>query len=224
MQTYQTPFSSRYWKDAALELKNTHHLVLAALLVALRVAVRSISIPIAENLYVSVGFLPNALGGLICGPVVALIAGAASDILGSFLFPRGPFFPPFMLVEMLSSLIFALLLYKAPLKVWRVAFSKLLVNLFCNVLLTPLFLAWMYSKTAVLVDFPRIVKNIALFPLETLLLVVLLNSLLPGLSKLRILQGGETSLPWNARHKLLLCALSVVSAATIYLYIFLYLS
>ena len=193
MQTYRTPFSLRYWKDAASELTNTRHLVLAALLVALRVAIRSVSIPIAENLYVSVVFLPNALGSLIYGPVVALIAGAASDLLGSFLFPRGPFFPPFTLVEMLSSFIFALFLYKAPLKVWRVAAAKLSVNLLCNILLTPLFLAWMLGRAAIIADLPRIVKNIMLFPIETTLLILMLNSLLPALSKLHIIPGLQTS-------------------------------
>lgn len=164
MQFFVTPFSRAYWRTAARELKSTRMLSLAALVIALRVALKSVVIPVGESLYISVAFLPNALGSMVYGPVVALIGGAASDVLGALLFPKGPFFPPFTLVEMLGSLLFALFLYRAPLRFWRIALSKLSVNLFCNILLTPLFLAWMYGRAVVLTSLPRIAKNVLLFP------------------------------------------------------------
>lgn len=213
-----TPFSRAYWKTACLELKNTRQLVLAALLIALRVAVKSVSIPVGENLYIAIGFLPNALGSLIYGPVMALLSAAVTDVLGNLLFPKGPFFAPFMLVEMLASLLFALFLYKAPLRIWRAAFSKLFVNLFCNLWLTPIFLSWMSGKAAVLASMPRIVKNILLFPLETFLLVIFLNSLLPVMRRSNIIASGQTALTLSARHIILLAGLFIVSIAAVLLY------
>jgi len=219
MLMFSSPFSRAYWRAAARELKDTRMLIWAALTVALRVALKSVYIPVGENLNIMIYFLPNALGSLVYGPIMALLTGAASDLLGVMLFPRGPFFPPFTLVEMLSSLLFALFLYRAPLKLWRVAVSKLAVNIGCNILLTPLFLAWMSGKAAVLTSLPRIAKNVLLFPLESLLLALLLGAMLPVLTRTRLVPGEQTALKLSARHYALLGALFVVSVASVFLYI-----
>lgn len=218
MQFFVTPFSRAYWRTAARELKSTRMLSLAALVIALRVALKSVVIPVGESLYISVAFLPNALGSMVYGPVVALIGGAASDVLGALLFPKGPFFPPFTLVEMLGSLLFALFLYRAPLRFWRIALSKLSVNLFCNILLTPLFLAWMYGRAVVLTSLPRIAKNVLLFPLEALLLTLFLGAMLPVLRRLSLTPNGQTAVKLSARQYLLLAALFVLSAAAVLAY------
>ena len=47
---YATPFSKAYWRDAAAELRDTRMLVFAALMIALRVALKSLGIPIAADL------------------------------------------------------------------------------------------------------------------------------------------------------------------------------
>ena len=39
---YKTPFSKGYWRDAVMELKDTKMLVFAALIIALRVALKTL--------------------------------------------------------------------------------------------------------------------------------------------------------------------------------------
>ena len=111
MQQFKTPFSPSYWKCAFSELRSIRMLVLAALIVAVRVALKSIAIPVGDSLNITVGFFANALGSMLYGPIVALLGGMASDILGYVLFPKGAFFFPFALVDMLGSFPFALWLY-----------------------------------------------------------------------------------------------------------------
>lgn len=218
MRQFRTPFSLAYWRQAAAEIKNPRVLVWAALIVAVRVAVKSIAIPVGQSLNITIGFLPNALGSMVYGPVVALLAGAVSDVIGALLFPMGAFFPPFTLVEMLGSLLFALFLYRAPLKFWRIALSRLSVNLLCNLLLTPIFLAWMSGRAAVLVSAPRIAKNLLLFPAETLLLALFLGAMLPELKRLRLTHSEQTAEKPSARHFALLAILLAVSAIAIAAY------
>ena len=126
MQFFKTPFSAAYWKTAAGELKKPRMIVIAALIVAVRVALKSISIPVGDNLSITVGFFANALGSAIYGPIVAALSGAVSDVLGyiltSFKSP-GPFFPPFTFVEMLGSFLFAIFLYRAKLTPMRAFLS-----------------------------------------------------------------------------------------------------
>ena len=51
-----------YWRDAAMELKDIRILVFAALMIALRVALKSLGIPIAADLKINIAFFINALG------------------------------------------------------------------------------------------------------------------------------------------------------------------
>ena len=174
-----------YWLSAGRALRDVRMITFAALMVALRVVLRAASIPITESLYVSFSFLPSALGAVVCGPYLALLSGAASDVLGYLAAPRGgPFYPLFTLVAMLECLLYALFLFRAPLRVWRAAAAKLSVNVVCNILLTPVLLSWMYGQAIRVYLATRVVKNLLLFPLEAALLYLLLRAALPALARL----------------------------------------
>ncbi len=218
LRQFHTPFTRAYWRAAAQELRKPQALALAALLIALRVVLKSVVIPVGESLYIYMGFLPNALSGMLFGPVVALISGAISDILGAVLFPQGPFFPPFTLVEMLGSLLFALFLYRAPLSVWRAALAKLSVNLLCNITLTPILLSWMYGKAIRVYLIPRIAKNLLLFPLEAALLYTFLRVLLPALSRFGLLPKGQPAPKLTARDFILFAVFALLGAVAVALY------
>ena len=86
---YAHPFSKAYWRDAAAELKDTHMLVFAALMIALRLVVKQISIPITPVLRINVAFFVNALGAMVFGPVFAIICAAITDVLGFLIRPEG---------------------------------------------------------------------------------------------------------------------------------------
>lgn len=218
MQTFRTPFSRAYWRAATAEMKNVRMWIFAALITAIRIALKSVRIPIMENLYITAGFLPNALGSMIYGPVLAILGGLVSDTLGALLFPIGPFFPPFALVEISGSLLFALFLYRAPITIWRVAGSKLSVNIVCNILLTPLILAMMQGKAAVLTSLPRIAKNVLLFPLEAVLLTLLIDAMLPALKQMRLVSAEQARLSLTRRHFIMLGIMFLIAAASVFAY------
>ena len=46
---YPHPFSKAYWRDAAAELKDTRMLVITALMIALRVALKPLAIPLGPS-------------------------------------------------------------------------------------------------------------------------------------------------------------------------------
>ncbi len=220
MQFFKTPFSRKYWRCAFSELKKPRMIVLAALIVALRVALKSVSIPVGESLNITVGFFANALGAMLYGPVVAALSGMVSDLLGCLLFPKGAFFPPFTLVEMLGSFLFALWLYRAHLTPLRVFASKLSVNLICNILLTPVFLSWMYGKAVTVYLIPRIAKNLCIFPIEGVLLTLFLDVMIPVLQKMGIETGEQDKLRLDKAHIALLLVLFAASVAAVLLYYF----
>ena len=124
---YPHPFSKAYWKDAAAEMKDTRMLVFAALMIALRVAMKFLAIPLAPNLKIQTAFLANAMGAMVFGPVLAIPAAIVSDFLGVLL-SGDTYFAPFVLTEIAGSLIFALFLYRAKVTPMRAILSRFSVS------------------------------------------------------------------------------------------------
>ena len=79
---YKTPFSKAYWRDAAAELKDTKMLVVTALMIALRIALKPLAIPLGPQLSIQTAMLATALGAMIFGPVMAIPAAMISDKIG----------------------------------------------------------------------------------------------------------------------------------------------
>ncbi len=180
---FKTPFSALYWKLSFAELKNPRVLVFAALMIALRIAVKSLGIPITADLRINITFFINALGAMVFGPVVATLSAAVSDTIGAVLFPIGAYFFPFIFIEMAGSLLFALFLYRADITPARVIASRFCISFFVNIVLTtPIMMLYydvMLGKAYTVFNVPRIIKNLVLFPIEGILLTVFLAAVAP---------------------------------------------
>lgn len=216
---YPNPFSKAYWKDAAAELRDTRMLVFAALMIALRVALKGLAIPIAADLKINVAFFVNAFGAMVFGPVVAIVAAAISDTLGCLLFPSGAYFFPFIFIEIAGSLIFALFLYRARVTATRVILSRFCIDFFVNIVMnTPIM--WVYykmvlGKSYVIFQLPRIVKNLVLFPLESVLLTLFLVVMIPIGYRFHLVYDKGEGLRLQKRQIVLLAALFVIGAACV---------
>lgn len=182
---YPHPFSAAYWRDAAAELKDTKMLVIAALMIAIRLAMKLLGIPLAPGLKINIAFLANALGAMIYGPVMAAICAVATDILGYLQNPEGIYFVPFVLTEVGGSVIFALFLYRAKVTPVRVMLSRFSICLVINIFLqTPIYM-WYYAlymngkAYTLALATPSIVKNIMMFPIESVVLTLFLKIMMP---------------------------------------------
>ena len=220
---YDTPFSKEYWVQAMSEFKNLRVLLFAALMIALRVALKSVSIPIAANLRINIAFFINAYGAMVFGPVVAMAAAAVSDTLGCLLFPSGPYFFPFILTEISGSLIFALFLYRTKVTTLRVTLSRFCIDFFVNIVLnTPIM--WLYyrmvlGKNYAVFDLMRVVKNLVMFPIESVLLVLFLRVVIPPTRKLGYLVSDIEDLRFTKKSVITLSVLAAVGIAAVVLYV-----
>lgn len=215
---FKTPFCRDYWKLAFAEFKDLKMLLFAALILALRIALKPLSIPIFGDLKEGLGFIVSAIGSMVYGPVVALLSGALSDTLGFLLFPSGVYFPAYMITEMAGCFVFALFLYRAEITVPRLLFSRLTICLLVNVVLSYPIHVWYYSAvmgkpyTMALI---RVVKNIALFPIETVILAVIFRRVVPAFKKLGYVYSGGENLAFTRKHVILLIVLCVIGAGTV---------
>jgi len=220
---YKTPFTPSYWRDAAAELKDTKMLVFAALMIALRVALKLVAIPIAPNLKINTAFLANALGAMVFGPVVAAISAVVSDVLG-VLITGDVYFPPFALTEIAGSMIFALFLYRARVTPTRVILSRFCICLFVNVFLqTPIMMLYykvMMGGASYVLTVPQILKNLFMFPLESVVLTVFLAFIQPITFRMKLTYNGEASLRFAKKQIALLITLFVFGCGCVTGYLF----
>lgn len=187
MQLYRTPFSRAYWADALADFRKVRSLVFSALMVAACVALSYIpSIPVADGVRVTWGFLARALCGLVCGPVNALVFGFVEDTVSFFMNPGGAYFPGYALTTMLGTMTYALFLYRSRVTVLRVVLAKLITNI-QNVLLGSLWNAILLSKGYYYYMTKSAVKNAIMFPVQTIMLVMLFAALIPILSRMGLL-------------------------------------
>ena len=182
-------FSKGYWSTAASELKDTKMLVITALMIALRVALKPLAIPLGPQLSIQTAMLATALGAMIFGPVVAIPAASVSDTVGFMIYPTGDYFLPFVLTEISSTMFYALFLYRAKVTPTRVMLSRFCICFLVNVVMQQFIYAWWYvyignpeqAKESILgiMTTARIFKNLAMFPIESVVLTLFLKFLMP---------------------------------------------
>lgn len=185
---YRTPFSKRYWQQSLQDFKSLRMLTLAALLIALRLILKNFNIPIAEGMNIYFGYLLNALGAMIYGPVMGMATGFVVDNLGFFLFPSqyGYFFG-YTITAMAGSLIYALFFYRARITVLRIALAKLSVNVFVNIMLGALWSSMLYSKGYLYYLARSITKNLIMLPVEIILMTLFFQVMIPVLRQMKLI-------------------------------------
>ena len=77
---------------------------------------------------------------------------------------------------MLVGILYNRYTYSRPLKLWRVVLCKLNMVLLFNFLLTPLWLHITYGQSFVVLSSLRLVKNIIKFPIDIILLMLVLKT------------------------------------------------
>ena len=221
---YSHPFSRAYWRDAAKELKSTKMLVITALMIALRVVLKPLAIPLGPQLSIQTAMLATALGAMIYGPVMAIPAAIISDTVGFLIYPTGDYFLPFVLTEIASTMAYALCLYRAKPTALRVTLSRFLICLVVNVILQQLIFSWQYvymgnpekamSTILGITGIARIFKNLCFFPVESVVLTLFLGFLVPVVQRAKLVHTKEADLKFKPKQIVALVCLLAVGIST----------
>ena len=217
---YPHPFSKAYWRDAVSELRDIKMLVITALMIALRIALKPFANYIGPQKAIQTATMATALGAMIFGPVMAIPAAIISDTIGFMIFPTGDYFLPFVLTEIASTLIYALCFYRAKPNATRVIIARFLICFLVNVVLQQLIFAWQYTymgnpekaKDSIMgiMTTARIFKNLFFFPIETVVITLFLKVLLPVTTRAKLTYGGNAGLDFTKKQIAALVLLMVV--------------
>lgn len=103
----------RMFRDSALELKKLRCITVTAMLIALNLALKTVTINVTDDLKISFSFLALAAIGMLFGPTVSFLSGTVTDILGLLIANTiGAFNPLFTIVEAVGGMLYGLFLYK----------------------------------------------------------------------------------------------------------------
>ncbi len=221
---YAHPFSRAYWRDAADEMKDIKMLVITALMIALRIALKPFAIYIGPQMAIQTATLATALGAMIFGPVLAIPAAIISDTIGFMIFPTGDYFLPFMLTEIASTMIYALCLYRAKPSATRVIIARFLICFVVNVVLQQFIFAWQYTymgnpekaKDSIMgiMTVARIFKNLFFFPIESVVITLFLKVLVPVTARAKLTYDHNANLSFSKKQIAALVLLLVVGVGS----------
>ena len=179
------------WKSSAEKLKSVRWLAVMAIFLALRIVVSRFSIPVGVNLYFSFDFLINAICGMVLGPTAGIVFAVVEDILSYMLFPDGwGFFPGYTLTAALGILCYALCMYDQKQSVLKIAIVNVLLGSYWTFVLTGGSKAYLYYAGK------SLFKNAVLYPFQVLAIVLLVNVLMPYLSRHHFIKTQKAPMAW----------------------------
>ncbi len=165
----------KFYLDSFKELKVTHNLVLCGLMAALAVVLNyTTSIFITP----SIGFsgLPNRVVEYLFGPWVGAVFGGTLDILKYMLKPDGgAFFFGYTFNVMVAGVIYGSILYRKPVKLWRIFIAEFLTKAIVNCGLNTLWLAVLNGNAFMAILPARVIKNLIMLPVDTAILFFVLT-------------------------------------------------
>ena len=165
-----TVFSSclhkAYWKEAAKPLKKVKDITTIAMLFALMLICKLISLPSGfGNLGISFTYLFFAIICMIYGPVYGFVVGVFSDIIGFFMPNGGGIFNlGYTLQAALTGVIYGLFLFKTKITFTKVLTARIIVNFVMNVIYGSFLYIFVYyvDDTMTLTRYLELVKSYAL--------------------------------------------------------------
>ena len=201
---FKHPFKKKYWLHSLKELKSTKQIVILAMLFALYMISRFISVPSGfGNLGLNFGILIQAVICTIYGPIVSLGVGLFGDVIGHFIKPSGyGFHFGYTIQAMLACFTYAICLYRSKITFSRVLLSRIIINLLLNVVygsylmmtlflqggsITPEGLLEGYKVYALMYSLP---KNIVYLLPQSILIFIIIKTLAPTLERMNLLPKG----------------------------------
>ena len=171
-----------------LNISKTKKIVISALMLATFIILdRFISINI-QILALNFSSIAIMLVAIYCGPKYSTLVALLGDLIAALLFPFGSYFVGFTIANAIMGLIYGLFLHKKQEEkkskfILKSIASNVIVLLVVNMAMNTFFIHFMYGKAFWVLFTSRIIPQIILAVLNTILIVVLEKVLKPFAKK-----------------------------------------
>ena len=161
-------------------LKRPQNVAICAMLIAINVILGYFSISFSSYLRVGFGFITAPVAAFLFCPFIGGAVALLSDIISFIIKPTGAFLFTYTLNTGIAGMIYGLFLYKKDLTFVRVFFCKLTVILAVNIILNSIALAPTAANGLVGIFPARLIKNIILLPIQSLVVFEVLKIAVKG--------------------------------------------
>ena len=188
-------FSKEFYKASIKEFTNVKSIVLMSIFVALMTViggVLSLNPFKIANRTVSLIFIFWPLIGILFGPISGLSIAILVDVLQFFIFPTGyPFYLGYTLAEMLVVFISGLFFYKSNVTILKLIIFEFILDIGVHVGIESFFMndimSWHLGEAFNTYVIGGFTKNIIMWPIEVVILVLILSALLPVFKQLKLI-------------------------------------
>lgn len=162
--------------DSLHEFKKTRTMALCAMMAALAI-ILGYTTTVEIGPFIKIGFseIPNRITEFLFGPIIGGSFGGALDILKYLVKPTGPFFIGFTFSAIVNGIIYGVFLYNKPVKIWRIIITEFLTKAIVNCGLNTLWLSILYGKGFMILLSLRLIKNLIMLPIDSIILLFLLT-------------------------------------------------
>lgn len=161
-------------------LKTPKNAAICAMLIAVNVILGYFTITFSAYLRVGFGFITTPVAAFLFGPFVGGAVALLSDIVSFIIKPTGAFLFTYTLNTAVAGMIYGLFLYKKNLTFGRVFLCKLTVILVVNIILNSIALAPTTANGLIGIFPARLIKNIILLPIQSLIVFEVLKIAVKG--------------------------------------------
>jgi ECF transporter S component (folate family) len=167
---------------------NIKYMVMAAFLTALSIVLTrflSVIVPIAGLPTVRVGFgrAPIVMSGLLFGPLLGGLTGAAADLIGVLINPMGTYHPGFTISAVLDGVIPGILaiLFRKRLvngnfiTLGRVFIVELILTILNSIILNTLWLTQLLGKGYMILLPARVINAVVNLPIQTIIIYTIMK-------------------------------------------------
>ena len=134
---------------------------------------------------ITYAWIPNRIIDFMFGPVVGALYGGVMDVIKFMLKPNGSFNLAYTAMAVLAGLIFGVVLYNKQISFMRIVFAQTLVKIFINVGMGTYLMAFERGQAFMALMPVRLIKNLIMIPLDSILLFIVLSVLTKILPRLK---------------------------------------
>ena len=165
------------------KITNGQYIALLAMLIALGIVLKTVTIYLSSTLKISFTFIPEAITAIILGPFATIIQAALTDVIGIILFPTdGGFIPHFTVSAIVSGIITGFVFNK-KLTLKRIVLSRILVNAIVYIILNSIWMEQVYNLPFKVRIMTQFIKCPITGACEIILLTILLPTIINALNR-----------------------------------------
>ena len=171
-------------------MKKTKKIVLSGIFIAMIIILSrflSINLP---GYKIGFSYIPMYLSAILLGPVYTAVVGGLADVIGSTLFPTGPYFIGYTISSVIKGLIYGAILhkiYKEELSnkeiIIRLIIASILTQVLVNGCLNTLWIAITQDKAFFVIAGARFIKEAIMVPIQVVTMFALIKAIKPAVNK-----------------------------------------